>query len=93
MILLRQDMIWSIKKIAINITVEIAVPCENQSEKRNAAQRLIYDDILGRADKITLVQKSYDEKCYQKRNEYMIDNSSLLIACFDGKAGGTKKHH
>ena len=27
----------------------------------------------------------------QQRNKYMIDNSSVLIALFNGKAGGTKQ--
>ena len=27
----------------------------------------------------------------QERNKYIIDNSSVLIALFNGKAGGTKQ--
>ena len=26
-----------------------------------------------------------------RRNQYMVDSSSLLLACFDGKTGGTMK--
>ena len=34
--------------------------------------------------------RPYFDGCMQKRNKYMIDNSSVLIALFNGKPGGTK---
>lgn len=50
-----------------------------------------YENILKNADKITYVSNTnYFNGCMQKRNLYMVDNSSLLIAVFNGKAGGTK---
>ena len=39
---------------------------------------------------INVTDKSYETQgCFQRRNEFMIDNSSLLICYHTGKAGGT----
>ena len=32
----------------------------------------------------------YFNGCMQKRNQYMVDTSSVLIAVYDGVSGGTK---
>lgn len=37
----------------------------------------------------TMVQRHYDRGCMLRRNRYMVDRSALLIAAFDGTAGGT----
>ena len=41
------------------------------------------------ADEIIYVQEFYDSKCMMKRNRMMVDMSSLCVAYFDGKSGGT----
>ena len=36
-----------------------------------------------------LLEEQYSTGCMLRRNEYMVDCSSTLIACFDGRPGGT----
>ena len=36
-----------------------------------------------------LVSNHYTPTCMMDRNRYMVDKSSILIACYDGKSGGT----
>jgi uncharacterized phage-like protein YoqJ len=84
------------------ITTEIAVPFKNQAIKwfnQEDVQR--YNDQLEKADKVTYVDrldaykiKGYKEDIYypakmQKRNEYMVDNSDIVVAVWDGTKGGT----
>lgn len=38
----------------------------------------------------TMVSGSYSPSCMQRRDRYMVDHSMLLIAAFDGSAGGTR---
>ena len=38
----------------------------------------------------TLVAQQYTSTCMQRRDRYMVDHASLLIAAFDGSAGGTR---
>lgn len=41
-------------------------------------------------DWIHVISKEYTPAVYQRRNEFMVDHSSMLIAVFNGEAGGTK---
>lgn len=49
-----------------------------------------YAAIMAKADLIRFISPSYDRGCFQRRNEWMIDHSSRLIAVFNGESGGTK---
>ena len=37
-----------------------------------------------------MVSDHYTSSCMQRRDRYMVDHASLLIAAFDGTAGGTR---
>ena len=39
----------------------------------------------------TLVQEQYTPDCMQRRNRYMVDHATLLIAVHDGQSGGTRR--
>ncbi|MGM9522764.1 MAG: SLOG family protein [Oscillospiraceae bacterium] len=71
------------------ITLEAAIPCESQSGGWSDEDRRRYFYIIHQCDTETLVQKEYTPDCMLRRNRYMVDNSSILIAAFDGAPGGT----
>lgn len=72
------------------ITLEIAIPCATQSKSWNSTDKSVYDYILSKADKVTVLAPKYYVLCMQKRNEYMVDNSECVLCCFNGtKKGGT----
>ena len=72
-----------------DITLEAAVPFAGQAEHWGAAQRQRYEALLARCDTVTVLQEHYSPGCMMKRNRYMVDHADLIIACYDGKAGGT----
>ncbi len=74
-----------------DITLEAAIPCEGQSKKWNEELQKRYNYLIDRCDKITLVQKEYTSDCMMKRNKYMVDNSTYIIAVWNGKCSGTSK--
>ena len=74
-----------------DVTLEAAIPCGTQPDRWTAEQRKKYNSLIDSCDEITVVQIEYTPDCMQRRNEYMVDNSSLLLACYDGKPGGTMK--
>ena len=49
-----------------------------------------YRKILKAADYVKLIRPEFSMSSYQIRNEWMVDHSSLLIAVYNGKAGGTR---
>ena len=71
------------------VTVEAAIPCESQADSWPAEERERYRRLVGLCDFETMVQRHYDRGCMLRRNRYMVDRSSLLIAAFDGSKGGT----
>ena len=73
-----------------DITLEAAIPWEGQAEGWTAAQRERYAAIRARCDYETVVSACYTPDCLLRRNRYMVDSSSLLIAAYSGAAGGTR---
>lgn len=73
-----------------DVTLECARPCETQADSWPARERARYQQILDRCDYETLVQHSYDRFCMMRRNRYMVDRSSRLVAVYNGVLkGGT----
>ena len=72
-----------------DVTLEAAIPWEGQSDSWSAALKSRYSKLVGDCDYHTLVQKNYTPDCMMRRNRYMVDSASVIIAAFSGKAGGT----
>lgn len=71
------------------LTLEAAIPCDSQADGWPAALRRRYEALTAACDEVTLLQHAYTPGCMQRRNEYMLDRSSLLLAVYDGLPGGT----
>ena len=52
--------------------------------------KCLHTDILNEADETVFVSPQYSSRCFQKRNEWIADHSSQVIAVFNGTSGGTK---
>ncbi|SHI19218.1 Uncharacterized SPBc2 prophage-derived protein YoqJ [Sporobacter termitidis DSM 10068] len=72
-----------------DVTLEAALPCEDQAARWNEAQRSRYFKLVEQCDVETLVSRKYTPDCMMRRNMYMVDHASLLIAVYDGRFGGT----
>ena len=72
------------------VTLEAAIPCEGQSARWTAAQRRRYDRIAAECDFFTVIQQEYSPDCMLRRNRYMVDAASVLIAAYNGSPGGTR---
>ena len=78
------------KKHHKNVVLEIAVPCRNQDLKWSKDDKKRYVEILKSADHVNILSENYTYFCMQKRNEYMVNKSDLVIAFWNGEeSGGT----
>ena len=78
------------KKQHKDIVLEIAVPCRNQDLKWSKDDKRRYAEILSYADIVNILSENYTSFCMQKRNEYMVNKSDLVIAFWNGEeSGGT----
>lgn len=73
-----------------DVTIEAAIPCPTQTDTWPERERQRYQRLLEICDVCTMVSASYSSGCMQRRDRYMVDHASLLIAAFDGSAGGTR---
>ena len=83
------EAVLALRKERPDVTLEAAVPCLGQADHWPRALRDRYDALLADCDEVTLLQHAYSPGCMQRRNEYMVGRSSLLLAVFDGQPGGT----
>lgn len=45
---------------------------------------------MSQADEVIVLSENYYPRCFLERDEFMVDNASLLIAYYDGRErGGT----
>lgn len=84
------EIVLSLKKTYPNIILECAVPCVGQEKRWPLSQQNRYKRILHQADKIRCIFDYYTQNCMEERNRYMVNSSSLVIALFNGREGGTK---
>lgn len=72
------------------IKLRCVLPCEGQETKWSTSAQILYKDILGDADSVEYVKRTYDRKCMLERNQRLVDSAALLLAVYNGeKRGGT----
>lgn len=84
------EAVLQLRRRVQDITLEAAIPCLSQSDGWTAAQQERYRDLLELCNYRMVVQEKYDPGCMHRRNRYMVDHSSLLLAVHDGSPGGTR---
>lgn len=72
-----------------DVTLEAAVPYRAQADKWSRQHQVRYQRILAACDKVSILQEDYSPSCMMRRNRYMVDNATVLVACYDGMSGGT----
>ena len=83
------EAVLALRETHVDVTLEAAIPFGDQPGRWNQAQRRRYNTLIDRADTVTVLQYGYTPECMMRRNRYMVDRSSLLLACYDGRPGGT----
>ena len=75
----------------LNAGIELicAIPFIEQSASFTDEWRERYNNVIAAADEVVLISDNYFKGCYQRRNEFMVNNSDFVITWYDGKLGGT----
>ena len=83
------DAVLLLKQLHSDVTLEAAIPYEGQADHWKPAEKSRWQRIYDNSDYITVVSRTYTRDCMHRRNQYMVDNSSVLIAAYNGSSGGT----
>lgn len=79
-----------LKKKYPHIKLISAVPCKNHSSKWKEESKKEWQHIIENSDEVVYVSEDdYTPYCMQKRNEWMVDNSDIVVSVWDGSKGGT----
>lgn len=70
------------------IRIIACVPCRGQADKFSEPQKDEYLRMISVSDETVVLSEEYTRFCMQKRNIYMVDNSSLIIAYLKKDKGG-----
>lgn len=80
----------SLKKDYPQIKICAVIPCADQSKYYSAKEKADYAQMLEQADFFAKEDRPYFRGCMLLRNDFLVENSSLLYAYFNGeKKGGT----
>lgn len=71
------------------IRLILVLPCRNQTKNWPPESVAEYRRILGLADKAVYVSQDYFPGCMQKRNRWMVDESSVCVAYCTRSTGGS----
>lgn len=77
--------------IEMNIPFVAAVPFEGQESSWPAESQSYYNSLLSKSVELYVISDGgFANWKYQKRNEYIVNTSNMIISCWDGSNGGTK---
>ncbi len=72
-----------------HITLELVLPCKNQTKLWTESGRSIYNAILKEADRVKFVCETYTSTCMHERNRRLVDGSDMCVAYLQHRGGGT----
>lgn len=84
------QIVLALRNSGSDIRLVCACPCHDFQRRWEEAWKVQAAEVLAKADRIEYICESYTRFCFQKRNEWMVDRSSRVIAVFNGEPGGTK---
>mgnify|MGYP005904776103 FL=1 len=84
------EIVLRLRKEGANVKLICASPYEGFERGWSSEWQQRYNTVLEAADLVRFISPGYSRSCFQIRNEWMVDHSSLVIAVFNGQPSGTK---
>ena len=84
------EIVLHLRNAGSPIQLLCAIPYEGFEQRWSAVWRERYRAILRLANQVEYISPCYSRSCFQKRNIWMVDQSSLVVAVYNGLPGGTR---
>lgn len=81
--------VLELKETYPDISLELVLPCQDQTKSWNGQDRAVYDYILSQADTVEYVTETYKPWCMHERNRRLVNESQVCIAYLKHSTGGT----
>lgn len=72
-----------------HIRLILILPCKEQDRFWLPKDQAMYKRIIGASNKVVYTSSSYYNGCMQKRNCFLVDNSSICVCYLTEETGGT----
>ncbi len=86
---LAAETVLELKEKYNNIRLILVLPCRDQSDSWKSENKMKYDAIMKKADKVIYTSDKYYRGCMQKRNRHLVDHSCVCIAYVRKSCGGS----
>lgn len=80
------EAVLRIKQRLPEICLVCVIPFEGHIATMNRENSKRYDNICSAADKIITLSSTYTYDVYNLRNDYLVDNASVIVSYYCGKA-------
>lgn len=77
--MMAEQAVLSLKKEYPQIKLILVLPCKLQANSWSNEDKEVYQEIISKADKVVYTSQEYYRGCMQKRNRYLVDNSSVCV--------------
>lgn len=84
------DAVIRLRKSCPGLRLGCIVPFEGQERRFPPQEQHLYRMIRQLADEELIVCDGYRADCYQRRNDLLVEQASVLVAWYDGSTGGTR---
>ena len=81
--------ILHLKKSYPEIKLSLILPCRDQAASWHEGERLIWQDILEKADEVRFITDRYVPECMHLRNRALVDGAHTCVAYLTANRGGT----
>ena len=78
------QIVVDLKKKNPALNLRCILPCKGQEYKWRESAQKQYRSLLEQADNVIYVDQKYNRNCMLKRNRYLVDHSSVLLAVYNG---------
>ena len=78
------EIVLGLRKKNPALKLHCVLPCKGQESKWPASAQEHYRSILAQANEVVYVGQEYNRDCMLKRNRYLVDHSSILLAVYNG---------
>ena len=84
------EIVLKLRKKNKDLHLVCALPFDGFETRWSPDWQKRYNKILKKADIVKCISQNYHPRCFQDRNEWMVDRSNLIIAAYNGEPGGTR---
>ena len=77
------------KTVHPEITLELELPCKDQTNGWGESDKRAYEYILSRADKISYICEKYRKGCMLERNRRLVGGADFCVAFCSSDSGGS----